>query len=314
MKKIAFLFPGQGAQVVGMAKDFFDAFSSAKEVFNEADQLLGRPFSDLIFSGNQGELTKTKNAQLAIYIASIAILRAVQEECPFLQPSVCAGLSLGEYTALTAARKCSFSEALSLVALRGEEMDRACVQYPGTMRVVLGLDEENIRTLLPAGVWVANLNCPGQVVISGEREAIQLAEAAMKARGAKRVLPLEVSGAFHSGLMISAQNALRPALERVSLGESDIDLVMNVTGGIVREREAMRDALIQQVISPVYWERGIRTMMAQGIEVYFELGPGKTLAGMNQRIGIPVPTISIEKVEDLKKITAWREHATIASR
>lgn len=308
MNRVAFLFPGQGAQYPGMLKDFCDAFARAREVVEEADRVLGYAFSEILFSGSREELMATKNAQLAVYIASIAIVRVMQEEFPEIQPVVCAGLSLGEYTALTAAGNLSLSECLPLVALRAELMEAACVEHPGTMRVVLGLDEERVRAALqqiaPVRVWVANLNCPGQVVISGEVADMGRAEEALKQHGARRVLPLDVSGAFHSPLMQEAQKKLEPALLEVPLRETPIDLVMNVTGDVVKECEKMREMLVQQVTSPVYWEKGIRTMMGLGVSAFFEIGPGKALAGMNQRIGVDVPTRSIGKVEDIEVYAA----------
>lgn len=305
MKKIAFLFPGQGAQYPGMMKDFAEAFPIAKETFEEADDLLQKNLSALVFNGPAEELTLTKNSQEAIYVASMAVLRVVAEQFPDLLPAVCAGLSLGEYTALTASRKISFANCLPLVASRGAYMHEACLAFPGGMQVVLGLSADDVAKAIAslANVWVANVNCPGQVVIAGTKEGMETVMEPLKSAGAKRVLPLEVAGAFHSGLMQSARERLEPHIAKVSLRESPAALVMNVPGGLVRDLSSMRQHLIDQVTNPVRWEQGIRSMMDMEIELYIEMGPGETLKGMNKRIGVPVPTISIGKVEDLEGIS-----------
>jgi [acyl-carrier-protein] S-malonyltransferase len=316
-KKFAFLFPGQGAQYPGMGKDFYDHFPVARQTFEEADYFLNQPFSKLIFEGSSAELTLTKNSQIAIYIGSVAILRVVQAQFPELKPTVCAGLSLGEYTALTAAGKIDFIDCLDLVRTRAEAMHRACEETRGTMQVVLGMTEEAVGTVLrelnPSyPVWVANLNCPGQIVIAGSVDAIALAADALKQKGAKRVLPLDVSGAFHSGLMRSAQDKLSTKIATVPFCESAVEIVMNVLGDFVSAVPEMRRALIEQVIQPVRWEKGIRKMVDRKIDSYLEMGPGKALSGMNKRIGIAQPTYSIEKVADLEEVNQWMEsYATI---
>jgi [acyl-carrier-protein] S-malonyltransferase len=302
MDKIAFLFPGQGAQFVGMGKDFFDLFSTAKHVFQEADEVLASYFSNLIFQGPSEELTLTKNSQLAIYIVSVAIWKTVEEQFPELKPSVCAGLSLGEYTALTAAGKVSFDECLRLVQARGEYMHAAALSHPGSMHVVLGLSPEIVEEALSGirDVSIANLNCPGQVVIAGTELALKEAAGAIKEKGAKRILPLDVSGAFHSALMQEAQEKLKPHLDHALLVESPVALISNVSGDYVRTLPEIRACLLKQVTHPVLWEKGILAAQAAGVEAYYEMGPGKTLAGMNKKIGVLAPTFSIEKVKDLE--------------
>lgn len=303
-KKYAFLFPGQGAQYPGMAKDFYDQFAVAKQTFDEADEYLNQAFSKLIFEGPAAELTLTKNSQIAIFVASMAILRTVQQEFP-IAPILCAGLSLGEYTALVAAGKLAFKDALDLVRTRAEAMHQACEETKSSMHVVLGMTEEAVVAVLqeinpPHPVWIANLNCPGQIVIAGTIEALAIAAEALKQKGAKRVLPLDVSGAFHSGLMRSAQEKLRAKIATVAFQESPIEIVMNVPGDFVSSAQEMRQVLIDQVVSPVRWEKGILKMAERKIETYVEMGPGKTLSGMNKRIGVAEPTYSVEKVADLE--------------
>ena len=306
--KFAFLFPGQGAQYPGMGKDFHDQFAVSREIFEEADDLLGQNFSRLIFEGPALDLTLTKNSQLAIYIVSMAIWRALAQQFPSIQPAVCAGLSLGEYTALTVSKKIAFADCLPLVQARAQFMNDACLAHEGSMQVILGLEARVIEKCIqeinpPHLVWVANLNCPGQVVIAGTKEGLAAGVEALLARGAKRALPLDVSGAFHSGLMKEAEMRLRPYLQEVSLHKTAIDCVMNVPGDYVSDLQQIRQFLMEQAISPVRWEQGVRRMVDQGIGHFIEMGPGKTLAGMNKRIGVASPTTSIEKVADLEGLS-----------
>ncbi len=292
-----------------MGRDFFEQFSIAKEVFQEADRILGEPFSKLIFEGLSDELTLTKNSQLAIFITSYAILRVVQENFPEMKPTICAGLSLGEYTALVAAGVLSFEEALLLVKARGSHMQEACQTHPGTMSVVLGLELDQVKAVVDAieGVWIANLNCPGQIVISGTEEGVAEAALQLKEQGARRVMPLEVSGAFHSGLMQSAQDQLEPLIQKAVLLGSEAEVVMNVPGAPVLETDAMRENMIAQVTEPVLWQKGIESMLEKGIDLFIEMGPGKTLAGMNKRIKVLVPTYSVENKEDLTLLKGERD-------
>jgi [acyl-carrier-protein] S-malonyltransferase len=303
-KKIAFIFPGQGAQYPGMAKDFADAFASARETFEEADDHLARNLSQIVFNGPEELLMETRNSQAGIYVASMAILRTVNSLFPDLKPGVCAGLSLGEYTALTATGRLGFSEGLSLVQHRGQFMNDACETTQGTMAVVLGLDAETIEGLvkevnLPNDLWTANFNCPGQIVISGTLKGIEAGSAAAKSKGAKRILPLAVHGAFHSGLMQLAEERLAAYIESAPLNNSDIELVMNVTGGPVSKLDEVRHNLIKQVTHAVRWEQSIRYMMNADVDLFVEMGCGKTLAGFNKRIGVSAPCISIENIKDI---------------
>ncbi len=284
-----------------MGRDFFEQFEEAKAVFQKADKILGEPFSERIFNGPQEELTLTKNSQLAIFITSIAILRVMQSQNPDLQPVVCAGLSLGEYTALVAAEKLSFEAALLLVKARGSFMQEACVSHPGVMHVILGLELTAVQEVTDPieGVWIANLNCPGQIVIAGTQEGVEKAAVLLKEKGARRIMPLQVSGAFHSGLMQEAKERLEPMIRNTAISESSIEIVMNIPGDYVCLMDEMRQNMICQVTQPVCWQKGIEAMLEKGVDLFIEMGPGKTLAGMNKRIGVEVPIISVEKVEDL---------------
>ena len=219
-KKYGFLFPGQGAQYPGMGKDFYETFPVVRQTFEEADDYLGSNFSRLIFEGPSEELTLTKNSQVAIYIVGVALYRLINEQFLSLKPHTCAGLSLGEYTALTAAKKISFLDGLGLVKVRAEAMQKACEKTQGSMQVVLALSEEAVQSVIdqfnpPHPIWIANLNCPGQVVIAGSVQALALVAEPLKQKGAKRVLPLDVSGAFHSGLMKPAQEELAAKIAQV---------------------------------------------------------------------------------------------------
>ncbi|MFZ0565798.1 MAG: ACP S-malonyltransferase [Chlamydiales bacterium] len=304
MKKTAFLFPGQGAQHVGMGKDFYDHYSLAKEVFQQGDDLLKCHLSRIIFEGPIATLTQTRYAQTAIYLTSVAILRVIEEKFPSLKPSVCAGLSLGELTALTASGRISFESCLSLVQLRAEAMNEACEATQGAMAAIFGLSVEEIRAIVSGidDLWVANFNTPQQIVISGSPEAVERGISAAKAKGAKRAIPLKVHGAFHSGLMKIAREKLREPIGQMELMESPVDLVMNVAGKVVNDQNSIRGHLLEQVTSSVLWEPGIRAVMNKEVDQFIEIGPGKTLAGMNKQIGVPQPTLTVNTIEDLEKL------------
>lgn len=303
-QKAAFLFPGQGAQYPGMAKDFFQCYPIAKQTFEEADDLLGRKISSIVFEGSEEELKETRNSQVGIYVASIAIWRVINQLFPDLIPTYCAGLSLGEYTALIASQRLEFTEGASLVEFRGQYMNDACETTQGTMAVVLGLNADAVEELvkdagMPRDLWAANFNCPGQVVLSGTIKGIAAGTAAAMAKGAKRVLPLQVHGAFHSGLMQLAEERLTPHIERAPLKDSSVELIMNVSGAPAQGIPEIRRNLILQVTNPVRWEQGVHYMMDRGVDLCVELGCGKALTGFNKRIGVKVPCISVETTKDI---------------
>ena len=307
-QKIAIIFPGQGAQYPEMGKDFYDQNEAARAIFDRADDILGEKFSEKIFESSVEELSKTNVAQLAIYITSAAIYHAVLEEFPETAPFCMGGLSLGEYTALTASCRLSFEEGIKLVKARGEYMQKAADENPGTMAALLGVDEKTVQEAIApfqeqgAKIWIANLNCPGQVVIAGEKAAITVAEPVLKDRGAKRVIFLDVAGAFHTPLMQSAQDKLSQEILGAKFHDSDVQFVSNVTGGFLSDIEEIKKNLILQVSSPVRWESDIRAMEAEGATLFLEVGCGRTLSGMNRKIKLDVPTLNIDKVEDLEKL------------
>lgn len=303
-KRYVFLFPGQGAQYVGMGKDFIQEFPVVRQTIEEANDLLRRDIGKIILEGPEELLTETANSQVAIYIISLAYLRVLEQLVPGITPAFTAGLSLGEYTALTAAGYLPFEQGLSLVQLRGQAMNDACVQHPGTMAVVLGLTSEEVEeavreTALPNDLWAANFNCPGQVVISGTPRGIEAGSSVLTRKGAKRILPLKVHGAFHSGLMRPAALRLKEAIDETQWSQGSIPVAMNTTGKLSENIDEIKSLLTEQVTSPVRWEQSILVLEQQGIDAYLEIGCGKALSGFNKRIGVKAPTYSLEKTTDL---------------
>ena len=283
--KIAFLFPGQGAQYVGMGKDLVESCSQAKAIFDKADKVLGFSLSRLCFEGPFEELTKTENCQPAVLTVSIASLAALRVASPDLKPSYVAGLSLGEYSALVAADIVNFSDAVYLVRKRGELMEAAAKKNPGKMSCVLGLDRELVQAICEeTGCEIANLNCPGQIVISGKDAAVESASQMSMEKGAKRVIPLDVSGAFHCSLMNEASLKLKSEIERVKFQKSNIPLICNVDASEQTDPEIIKNNLIKQVNSATYWEASMRYLLQKGIGLFFEIGPGTVLKGLFKKI------------------------------
>ena len=301
MSKKAFLFPGQGAQKVGMGQSFYEADADARAVFDEASELLGYDMKALCFEENE-KLNLTQYTQPAMVTTGIAIMKVVEKQG--LLPDTAAGLSLGEYEALYAAGALSVTDAIRVVARRGELMEAAVPAGVGAMAAVLGAEASLIEETLSEipEVWIANYNCPGQIVISGKKEAVEAAAEALKARGIKRVLMLNVSGPFHSGLLREAGEELGKVLAETEIHPLRIPYYANVTGGIVEDAAKVRGLLTEQVYSSVRFEQSIRNMLAAGVDTFYELGPGKTLAGFVKKIDREATVVNIETMEDLAKI------------
>ncbi|WML56812.1 ACP S-malonyltransferase [Neobacillus sp. PS2-9] len=301
MSKVAFVFPGQGSQTVGMGKELAEKYSEVMGYFEKADKTLDTKLSQLIFEGPKEELTKTYNTQPALLTTSMAILNFFRKSG--IQADFVAGHSLGEYTALVAAGVLSFEEGVFAVRKRGEFMDHAVPNGEGSMAAVLGLDRDPLSDVTKAvseegfPVSLANLNCPGQIVISGSREGVERAGVKAKEAGAKRVLPLEVSGPFHSSLMKPAAEQLREVLDGMEMKDAEIPVVINVTAQPVSNASEIKDKLIEQLYSPVQWEDSVTKMIDLGVDTFIEIGPGKVLSGLIKKIDKTVKTYAVTDEE-----------------
>lgn len=283
----AYVFPGQGAQAVGMGKDLYESFPAARELYDRADDILGFRLSQVCFEGPEEELQQTRNAQPAIAITSLALLRVATELNPALlqKPAFVAGHSLGEYSALVAAGALPFEDAVRLLRTRGELMQAAGDAHPGTMAAILGLDVSDCEEVCrEAGAEVCNINAPGQVVIGGRRDAVVRAMDYAKARGAMKVIPLSVSGAFHSSLMRSAAEGMVDPVGAAALSDPAIPVVANCTASPARDELSLRHELIDQVCRPVQWSRTVEFLDGAGIETFVEFGPGRVLTAIIKRM------------------------------
>jgi len=305
MTKTALLFAGQGAQVVGMGKEFFEAEPSAKVWFECANTALGYDLAEICFNGPDPELLKTENAQPGIFLVSWVAFELLKERVPGLAFQAAAGLSLGEFTALSAAGVFAFEDGLKIVRQRGRFMQEACEATRGGMAAIIGLDEAATReACAQVGVVLANLNCPGQLVISGEAERIERACELARAKGARRAMPLPVAGAYHSPLMASAQPKLEAALAIMSIHSPAVTVISNVTAQPHGGTEQIRRLLVEQVTSSVRWEESIRYLVAEGFTRFIELGPGTALSGFMKRIDKDAQVLNITDIASLESTAA----------
>jgi len=308
MGKIGFLFSGQGSQYIGMGKDLIEKFKTSRDIFDEADEALDMDLTKMVTEGNQEELNLTENTQPAVLTTSMAALKAAEEKG--LKPDVVAGLSLGEYTALVAAGALAFAVAVKLVQKRGRYMQEAVPEGKGTMAAIIGLDEGKVQEAVEEAkeygiVECANFNCPGQIVIGGEIEAVEMASKFAKEKGAKLVAPLKVSAPFHTSMLKPAADRLAEELKHIDFSELNVPLVSNVFADYIENKDHIKDILKNQVMKPVQWERSIQRMVNDGVDTFVEIGPGKTLTGFIKKIGkkekVKLKIVNIEDVKSLEK-------------
>ena len=305
MNKLAFVFPGQGAQAVGMGKDLFDQYDVAKRLFAEADEALGYSIKDMCFEGPADDLKLTANTQPAILTVSVIVNEILKEHG--VQPDVAGGHSLGEYSALVAAGVLSFKDAVALVHKRGQYMQEAVPVGEGGMAAIIGLDDEAIaaaceKATKEAGeVQPVNFNCPGQTVIAGTTHGVEKAVEELKAAGAKKAVVLPVSAPFHSTLMKPAAEKLAAELDKVAIHDAAFPVVSNFTGDLETKAEEIKANLVAQADHPVRWIACVKTMQAFGADTFVEAGPGKTLCGFNRRIDRSIKSLNVENLESLQK-------------
>lgn len=304
-EKIAFLFPGQGSQYVGMGLEFYQQFDTANDIFTQADEVLGYEISNLCFDGPLEKLSLTQHSQVSILTTTIACLQVLQQTNGVV-PAYVAGHSLGEYSALVAAGALSFQSALKLVRQRAEFMQYQATQTPGGMAAILGLSIEDTNSLCQEIVFEtkeilqpANFNSPGQVVISGQENSLNIACKLAIDKGAKRAIRLAVSGAFHSGLMLLAGERLAFVLEETDIKPPNIPVISNVTALPITDPHSIKEGLIKQISSPVLWQQSIEWLCEKGITTFIEIGPGKVLSGLIRRIN---PSVQIKNIQDINSL------------
>ena len=304
MSKLAFVFPGQGAQKVGMGKDFYDRYDVAKRLFKEADEALGYSIMNMCFDGPEDDLKLTANTQPAILTMSVIANEILKENG--IQPEITGGHSLGEYSALVAAGVLNFKDAVALVHKRGAFMQEAVPVGEGGMAAIIGVERDRIVEICAgvsaeSPVQAVNFNCPGQIVVSGEVAAVEKCCELAKAKGAKRAMLLPVSAPFHCELLIGAGEKLAKELENVEIGDMQIPVITNVTADYVGSKEDIKPLLIKQVSSSVLWEDTIRKMLADGVDTFVEVGPGKALSGFIKKITKDVNVYNVEDMASLEK-------------
>jgi len=306
--KFAFVFSGQGAQNVGMGKDIYDSYETAKKIFKTADEILNWRVSELCFNGPEEKLTQSVYCQPSIFPVSCACLETFKSLFPSVLPVGVAGLSLGEFAALYSAEVFSFEDGLKLVARRGELMDQACIENKGSMASVLGADAELVaKACSETDVDMANLNCPGQIVISGDSAKIAIAIEKLKTMGVKKIIPLKVAGAYHSRLMQSAAAKFANVLEATSFNAPKIPVAQNVVGKFVQSADEIRENLSKQVSGTVLWEKCVLELCQTGADTIIEFGPGNVLTGLAKRIKPNLKTFNINSSKSLEDFKVFLE-------
>jgi [acyl-carrier-protein] S-malonyltransferase len=305
LSQVAYVFPGQGSQTVGMGLDLYETYPSARKVFDEADASLGFSLSHLCFEGPEEDLVKTHNVQPAILVVSIACLKALQEAShgDFPSPSFVAGHSLGEYTALVAAGVLDLADAVLLVRERGRLMYEAGLKNPGSMLAVIGLDEETVKGVsVHSGTEISNINCPGQIVISGSVQALAEANRSAKARGARALIPLKVSGAFHSALMETVIVEFSKIVTNVRFRPPVIPVISNVTARPLTDVDSIKKELVKQLRNCIQWQGSVEYMVHSGVITFYEIGPGRVLSGLIRRINSELRIFNISGIEDIAQL------------
>jgi len=305
LHKVAYVFPGQGSQSTGMGLDLYDNYSSAREVFDEADASLGFSLSRLCFEGPEEELTKTHNVQPAILVVSIACLKALETAVAagVPSPAFLAGHSLGEYTALVAAGSLDLADAVVLVRERGRLMYEAGLRNPGSMLAAIGLDEETVQDVcVQTGTEISNVNCPGQIVISGAVQALAEANRLGKTKGARAMIPLKVSGAFHSALMEPVIAEFSKIVSTVRFRSPRVPVISNVTAQPLTDTNSIRKELVKQLRNCIQWQRSVEYMVRSGITAFYEIGPGRVLSGLIRRINSELPIFNVSGLEDIAQL------------
>jgi [acyl-carrier-protein] S-malonyltransferase len=304
LSKVAYVFPGQGSQSTGMGLDLYNSYPAAKQVFDESDASLGFSLSHLCFEGPEEELTKTHNVQPAILVVSLACLKALEEAAiaNFPSPIFVAGHSLGEYTALVAAGVLGLTDAVLLVRERGRLMYEAGLKNPGSMLAIIGLDEETVKDIsVHSGTEISNINCPGQIVVSGAAPALAEASKLAKTRGA-RALPLKVSGAFHSALMDPVIAEFSKIVSNFGFRPPVIPVISNVTARPLTDVDSIKKELVKQLRNCIQWQRSVEYVMHSGVTTFYEIGPGRVLSGLIRRINSELQIFNISGIEDIAQL------------